>query len=86
MFQTLWLFRYMQKQYREKGHHYKIVSALQMDLFGQLKTWHWAKSRLQWTHESAWLKSQSVTQPDGLIANIFGSVAEHFIYIVLSNT
>lgn len=34
MFQTLWLFRYMQKQYREKGHHYKIASALQMDLFG----------------------------------------------------
>ena len=32
------------------------------------------------------LKSQSVTQPDGLIGNIFGSVAEHFIYIVLSNT
>ena len=56
MFQTLWLFRYMQKQYREKGHHYKIASALQMDLFGQLKTWHWAKSRLQWTHESAWAK------------------------------
>ena len=86
MFQTLWLSRYMQKQYREKGHHYKIASALQMDLFGQLKTWHWAKSRLQWTHESAWLKSQSVTQPDELISNIFGSVAEHFIYIVLSNT
>ena len=56
MFQTLWLSRYMQKQYREKGHHYKIASALQMDLFGQLKTWHWAKSRLQWTHESAWAK------------------------------
>ena len=86
MFQTLWLFRYMQKQYREKGHHYKIASALQMDLFGQLKTWYWAKSRLQWTHESAWLKSQSVTQPDGLIANIFGSVAEHFISIQYIDT